>query len=108
LIFNESIIDKRYDAYYHLAYAIATNYFGCYIQESSYTDFWLLEGISQSLANLYTVLRCGYLLFKYKMMKKIEYLREYSKHGMEIYALSSEHLPHPSYLQYEDFYYVKS
>ena len=41
-------------------------------------------------------------------MKKIEYLRSQVKRGKEIYSLSSENLPHPSYLQYNDYYFVKS
>lgn len=108
LIINESIIEKRFDTYFHLAYAIATNYFGWYIQEAAHTDFWLVEGICQSLAHLYTILKCGFLLYKYKMMKKIVYLREWAKNGLELYSLSSSHLPHASYLQYNDFYFVKA
>jgi hypothetical protein len=108
LILTESIIDKREEAYFHIAYALATNYFGWYIQEDSFTDFWLVEGIAQSLANLYTRLKWGMLLYKYNTMQKIRYIKNETLKGLEIYPLSSENLPHPSYVQYNNFYFVKS
>lgn len=40
-------------------------------------------------------------------MKKIEYLREEVRKGTETYSLSSENLPHPSFLQYSDYYFIK-
>ena len=108
IIFNDSIIENRYSSYFHIAYAIATNYFGCYIHEEKFNDFWLMEGISQSLATLYTVLRWGFLINKFKMLKKIEYVRDEMEKGNEIYPLYSEYVPYPSYLQHNDFYFVKS
>mmetsp|Transcript_15723 Transcript_15723/g.18173 ORF Transcript_15723/g.18173 Transcript_15723/m.18173 type:complete len:80 (-) Transcript_15723:332-571(-) len=53
-------------------------------------------------------MRCGYFLHKYKTMKKIEYLRTQAENGNEVYSLASEYLPYPAYIQYHDFYFVKS
>lgn len=108
LISNETIIDERFEIHFHLAYAIASSFFGCYLQEESYMDFWVIEGIAQYLANRHTQIKWGILLYKYKTMKKIEYLTERVTQGLEIYPLCSEHTPHPSYVQYHDHYFVKS
>ena len=108
IIFNDSIIENRYSSYFTLAYSIATNYFGWYIHEEKFTDFWIMEGISQSLAGLYTQLRWGFLIHKFKTLKKIEYLRTEMEKGNEIYSLYSDYIPFPSYLQHNDFYFVKS
>jgi hypothetical protein len=48
------------------------------------------------------------MLYKYNIMKKVEYLTDRVKRGLEIYPLCTENTPHPSYVQYEDHYFVKS
>lgn len=48
------------------------------------------------------------MLYKYNILKKVEYLTDRVKRGLELYPLCSEHTPHPSYVQYEDHYFVKS
>lgn len=98
----------RYKTYFNLAYTIASNYFGSYVQELNFTDFWLTEGIRHSLSHLYATIRCGDLLYKYKTMKNIEFIVQRSESGREYYSLTSENLPKPSLLQYDDYYYIKS
>lgn len=57
LISQDTIIDHRDEVHFHIAYAIASNYFGCYLQEESYLDFWIVEGIAQALANIHTIIK---------------------------------------------------
>ena len=107
MIFNDTVVHERYKTYFHFAYAIASNYFGSYAQELNYSDFWLTEGICNSLGHSYAVFRCGDILYKYKTMKNIEYIVQRSEDGQEYYSLTSENIPKPSLLQYDD-YYIKS
>jgi len=48
--------------------------FGGIIQESSYEDFWLLIGISSTLAENYMTQKCGFLNTKYKKYLKMNWL----------------------------------
>jgi hypothetical protein len=104
LILNERILENRYESYFQIAYWIASNL----VFENEYSDYWLAEGIYQELANAYTVHKWGYMMYRYRLAKRIEYWRDYIKNGKEIYPLSTENCGHPSHVQYNEFYFVKS
>ena len=71
LIFKPNQIDKRHHLYKHLTSALAYAFFGSLISEEKPSDKWLQISIRERLGDRFTRHRCGTLLSRYHVMKRI-------------------------------------
>jgi hypothetical protein len=71
------------------------------------SDHWLLTGIRQCLGNHIKVMKCGSLLQRYHIMKKIEKVYKMIRQGSERYPLNSEVYPDMNDIESNDFTQMK-
>ena len=87
LLFKANQIDKRHHIYKHLAGSLFFAFFGGKVREADWSDTWLLVGIRELIGDRFTKSKCGGVLARYHVMKRIEKLYKLMKEGVEISPL---------------------
>lgn len=92
LLFKPNQIDKRHHLYKHLATSLTFAFFGGKVREASWSDNWLFVAIRERIGDRFTKSKCGALLYRYHVMKRIEKLYKLVKEGVEAYPLQKSKL----------------
>jgi hypothetical protein len=98
ILFPYKLLEGRYRTHKTLASAITFDYFGGKVYEETPEDFWLLQGIRESIGNQFKINKCGILLYRYHIMQTIESVYKRAKNGIERYAINSFSVPHTAEL----------
>lgn len=59
------------------------DFFGSRIVEKSSSDLWLLTAIQERIGDRMKKKKCGTLLYRYQVMRSIEYIAQQMKRGAE-------------------------
>ena len=79
---SNSIIEQTFETRKLLTLAISKQFFGCFINFQTYSDWWLVNGISNYLANLYFKKSFGNNEYKYQIYSDLKEVCLFEKeHG---------------------------
>ena len=76
---QNTIIDQTFETRKLLALAISRQFFGCFINYQMYSDWWLVNGIANYLANLFYKKAFGNNEFKYQIYSYMKEICAYEK-----------------------------
>ncbi|CAF4645486.1 unnamed protein product [Rotaria socialis] len=67
LLYPSTVIEATWHARSQMAFALANQFFGCFITMRSWRDWWLLKGLALYLASLYTKRAFGNNEYRYNL-----------------------------------------
>jgi transcription initiation factor TFIID subunit 2 len=76
---SNAIIDQTFETRKYLALAISRQFFGCLINQQTYSDWWLINGISNYLASLYYKKAFGNNEYKHQIYCDLKEICSYEK-----------------------------
>ena len=83
ILFRPNQIDKRHHYYKQIATAIAHDFFGSCVIETTKSDLWLLCAIQERIGDRFKKKKCGTLLYRYQVMRQIERIFMQMRRGAE-------------------------
>ncbi|CAF0780491.1 unnamed protein product [Adineta ricciae] len=94
LLYPSTVIEATWHARTQMAFALANQFFGCFITMRSWRDWWLLKGLALYLTNIYTRRAFGNNEYRYNlkrdMMEVIRYEREENPIRLDFAPVKSE------------------
>ncbi|CAF3187412.1 unnamed protein product [Rotaria socialis] len=94
LLYPSTVIEATWHARSQMAFALANQFFGCFITMRSWRDWWLLKGLALYLASLYTKRAFGNNEYRYNlnrdMLDVIRYEREENPIRLDFAPIKSE------------------
>ena len=62
-------------------------FFGAKVREAQWSDLWLLVAIRERVGDRFAKSKCGALLYRYHVMKRIEKLYKLMNEGIEVHPI---------------------
>ena len=87
LLYKPNQIDKRHHLYKHFATSLMFTFFGAKVREAHWSDLWLLVAIRERVGDRFAKSKCGALLYRYHVMKRIEKLYKLMNEGIEVHPI---------------------
>jgi hypothetical protein len=108
LIYNETIPDIMEFQLKNLSKLFITNYIGGLINESKFSDFWLIVGLENWLSDNFLLKCFGQNYMKNRIMKYLRKFKNICNKGKDKRPLYSSLFTHPVELQTDHILYLKS